>query len=137
MTFLIAYLMTALVFFAIDYVWLTQIAKEFYAAQLGDLMADDINYAVAGGFYLLYVGGIVYFCILPALAAGSFQLALINGALLGLLAYGTYDLTNLATIRGWPMMMAVVDMTWGTFLTGVSAAGGYLLTRTLGFGVQS
>lgn len=128
MTFLIAYAMTALVFFAIDVVWLTQIAGPFYFAQLGDLMRDDVLYGIAGAFYAFYVVGIVYFCVLPALKDGGWRLAAFNGALLGAIAYATYDLTNLATIKGWPPIVAVVDITWGAVLTATSAGLGYALT---------
>lgn len=131
MVHLKAYLATLVVFFALDFLWLGVVARGFYASQLGSLMRDDVNLLAAGGFYLAYVGGIVFFAVAPALSEGAWGRAAINGALLGLLAYGTYDMTNIATLKNWPTVMSVVDMGWGTLLTGVSALAGYLLARAL------
>lgn len=124
-----AYAAALIVFLGIDYVWLSHIADDYFTSQLGDLLRDDVNFAVAGGFYLAYVGGIVYFAVSPALEKRSWLRAAINGALFGLLAYGTYDMTNLATLRDWPVAMSIVDMAWGTALTGTSAAAGYFAAR--------
>ncbi len=118
-------------FLVIDLLWLGVVARRFYVAQLGSLMRARVNWAAAGGFYLVYVAGIVFFAVSPALAGSSWAIAAINGALLGLLAYGTYDMTNLATIKGWPLAMSVVDMAWGTLLSGACAAIGYLGTALL------
>jgi uncharacterized membrane protein len=127
--YLKAYAFTLIAFFAIDFVWLGIVARSFYRSQLGSLMSDDVNLLAAGGFYLFYVVGIVYFAVAPAIAEGSWMRAALNGALLGLVAYGTYDMTNLATIRGWPVAMSLVDLSWGAVLTCVSAILGFLLTR--------
>lgn len=126
-----AYFLTLFVFLAIDAVWLTQIAGPFYFEALGDLMREDVDYAVAGGFYLLYVAGVVYFAVAPALKVGSARLAFQNGAVLGLIAYATYDLTNLATLNGWPVIVAVIDIPWGTALTAATGGFGYLATRAV------
>lgn len=126
MPYMIAYISTAVVFFALDYLWLTRIAIGFYREQIGSLMLASPNFAAAGVFYLFYVVGVVYFAVMPAVSAGSLVTALINGALLGLLAYGTYDMTNLATLKGWSLQMSLVDMAWGAFLTATAAAAGYL-----------
>lgn len=131
MTYIMAYLATGFVFFAIDFVWLAYVAKTFYRAQLGGLMANEVNLSVAGVFYALYVAGIVIFAVVPALKSGELRGALMFGALFGFFAYATYDLTNLATIRGWPVVMSFVDMAWGTVLTATSATLGYLITRSL------
>ncbi len=128
MRYLIAYLATAVVFFAIDIVWLSQIAQSFYADALGPLMADPIRLDVAVAFYALYVVGVVIFAVAPGLEAGSARVALIRGALFGFFAYATYDLTNLATVQDWPWQVAAVDMPWGTFVTAVSAMGGCWVT---------
>ncbi|MBX3507933.1 DUF2177 family protein [Parvibaculum sp.] len=128
MTYAIAYVATAFVFLAIDYVWLAFIAKDFYARSIGHLMRDVPDLGAAAGFYLIYVAGVVFFAVLPA---ESWKGAVFRGALLGLLAYGTYDMTNLATLKGWPWKMAAVDMAWGTFLTATAALGGYLAIRNL------
>ena len=126
-----AYAVTLAAFLVIDLFWLGVVARRFYASQLGSLMRARINWAAAGGFYLAYVAGIVFFAVAPALAADSWATAAINGALLGLLAYGTYDMTNLATIKGWPLAMSVVDMAWGAVLTGACAMIGYVGTSLL------
>lgn len=128
MTYAIAYLATAFVFLAIDYVWLAYIAKDFYARSIGHLMREVPDFGAAAGFYLIYVAGVVFFAVLPA---ESWKGAALRGALLGLLAYGTYDMTNLATLKGWPWKMAAVDMAWGMFLTASAALGGYLAIRNL------
>ncbi|SDU34081.1 DUF2177 family protein [Stappia sp. ES.058] len=129
MSYAIAYLATAVVFFAIDYVWLTQVASSFYRDRLGALMADEVNFAVAGAFYIVYVIGIVIFAVSPALKSSSWQDALLYGCLFGFFAYATYDFTNLATLRDWPVVVTLVDVSWGTFVTGVSALAGYMIAR--------
>ena len=126
-----AYIATLVVFFGLDVLWLGVVARTFYASQLGGLMRDNINVAAAGGFYLAYVAGIVYFAVAPALVEGSLARAAVNGALLGLLAYGTYDMTNIATLKDWPVTMSLVDMGWGGLLTSASAVAGFLMTRAL------
>jgi uncharacterized membrane protein len=129
MTYIVAYLTTAVVFFVADYVWLGVVAKSFYRDRLGALMAEQVNMPVAGLFYLAFVLGIVIFAVAPALDAQSWWRALLFGALFGFFAYGTYDMTNWATLRDWPAIVSIVDLTWGTTLTGLSATAGYFLTR--------
>jgi len=129
MKYIKAYIFTAFTFLAIDAVWLGVVATDFFKSNIGHLMADAVNFPVAGGFYLLYAAGIVYFAIKPALAAQSAKTALINGALFGFFCYGTYDMTNLATLKDWPIIVAIVDISWGTVLTAVSALCGYALTK--------
>ena len=126
-----AYISTAVVFLVIDLFWLTKIANRFYSNELGDLLLDRPNIGVAIGFYLMYVVGIVIFAVAPALKIGSLQYAVIYGALFGLFAYATYDLTNLATLRNWSPTVSFVDLAWGTFLTGVSAGSGYAITNAI------
>jgi uncharacterized membrane protein len=123
--YLIAYAGTALVFFAIDMVWLTAIARSFYRDALGGLLLDPPNMIAAGLFYAVFIVGIVIFAVAPALAAGSWGRALLLGALFGFFTYATYDMTNLATLKGWPLKVVVVDILWGSALTGVSALAGY------------
>jgi len=129
--FLIAYVTTAIVFLAIDYVWLTQVATRFYYDRIGHLLMDKPNLAAAGVFYILYVVGIVIFAVAPALRSESVVTALMYGALFGFFTYATYDVTNYATLKNWPVIVAVVDVAWGTFLGAISATLGYLLTRLI------
>lgn len=128
---IIAYLCTAGVFLAIDFLWLGFVAKNFYANQLDHLMADQVSFAVAGGFYLVYAIGIVIFAVAPALENGQWTHALLYGALFGFFAYATYDFTNQATLKDWPVIVTIVDVSWGTFITGISATAGFFLTRLI------
>jgi uncharacterized membrane protein len=121
------YLLTIPVFFAIDMLWLGFIARNFYKTQLGHLLSPQVNWTAAVIFYLLYIAGILFFSVRPALAAESFLLALGYGALFGLLTYGTYDLTNMATLRNWPLLVTVVDMAWGTILSASVGGAAYLI----------
>lgn len=130
-TYGIAYIATGLVFLAIDSIWLSTMASRLYRPLLGDLLADGFNLAPAVAFYLIYIAGILYFAINPALGAGRWQTAALNGAVLGFVAYATYDLTNQATLRNWPTIITLADLAWGTVLTALSATGGYLITRKL------
>jgi uncharacterized membrane protein len=124
MRLVIAYATAAVVFLAIDLVWLGVVAKAFYRDQLGPLMAPSINWTAGLAFYVLYVAGLLVFVIEPALSHGArgWSQALLMGAFFGLVCYATYDLTNLATLRGWPAALSFLDMTWGAALTGVAAS---------------
>ncbi len=113
----LVYAITLPVFFAIDLVWLGVVARDFYRRQLGHLLSAQVNWPAAILFYLVFIAGIVFFAIRPALEAGSGLRALAYGAFLGFLAYSTYDLTNQATMRDWPTLVTVVDLAWGTVLT--------------------
>lgn len=119
------YLATLVVFFAVDMAWLGLAARSFYRRQLGFLMASSPNWPAAVVFYLLFVLGILVFVVLPGLQAGSLRTTLWRAALFGLITYATYDLTNLATVRDWPLLVAVVDMIWGTVLSMVVSLAGY------------
>lgn len=129
LTLLAAYGGAAVVFFAIDFLWLSVIAIGFYRSELGPLLLDQFNLAPAGVFYLFYVAGIVGFAIVPALSAQSWVWALVAGVALGLIAYGTYDMSNLATLKGWSAKLSIVDMIWGGTLTGAASLAGYWVAR--------
>ncbi len=123
--FLMSWGVTAIVFLVIDAVWLGLIAASFYRRELGVLMLDQPKLQVAALFYIGYTFAIVLLAAAPAARSGSLSQALLYGAVLGLAAYGTYDITNLATLKNWPGTMTLVDMAWGTFLTATAAAAGY------------
>lgn len=125
---LIGYGATALVFLAIDIVWLTVIARDIYQAEIGPLLRNPFLPVPAIAFYLLYMVGVLVFAVLPGLSGGGWTEALWRGALFGLCAYGTYDLTNLATLQGWTTRIALIDLAWGTTLTAVAAAAGTWIT---------
>lgn len=127
--YLLLYAATALIFFPLDFVWLSATGNKFYRAELGNLLLARPNMLVAGLFYLAYLVGVVVLISVPA--DGDVGKALLTGAVLGLVAYGTYDLTNLATVSGFSPKVAIVDMAWGAMLTAVSAAGGVWVARLL------
>ena len=112
------YGLCTIIFFAIDMLWLGFFARSFYKEKLGFILSDKVNWAAAIIFYLIYIGGILFFAVLPALREQSWTIALLNGAVLGALCYATYDLTNMATISQWPLIVVIVDIIWGIVLTG-------------------
>jgi uncharacterized membrane protein len=128
-TYAIAFPATGLVFLGIDAVWLSVVAPRLYRPLLGGMLLDRFNLLPALLFYLIYIFGIVFFAVAPALTVNHWALAATYGALLGLVAYSTYDLTNQATLQNWPIVVTIADLCWGTFLTAISATAGYLIVR--------
>lgn len=120
------------VFFAIDMVWLGLVAKNFYAKHIGFLMTPNVNWTAAIIFYLLFIVGTVVFVIQPALEQKSLVHALLYGALFGLITYATYDFTNLATIKNWPLIVTVVDLVWGMVLSASVSSFTYVIAVRLG-----
>ena len=120
------------VFFAIDMLWLGLVATNFYKSQIGFLMKSDINWTAAIIFYLLFVVGLVLFVIAPSVEKMSWTHALLFGALFGFFTYATYDLTNLATLKDWPLLVSIVDMLWGTILGGSVSVITYLIANKIG-----
>ncbi len=125
--FIKLYLIALPVFFGIDMLWLGLIAKNFYAKQIGFLMKSDINWTAAIVFYLLFIVGLVLFVIMPAVEKHSWLHALLFGALFGLISYATYDLTNLATLKDWPLFVTIVDLAWGATLGAIVSVITYLI----------
>lgn len=125
------YLLTVPVFFLIDIVWLGWLGRGFYKKQIGFILSDRINWWAAATFYLLYIAGILIFAVVPALEEGTLARAMWRGALFGFFTYATYDLTNMATIEGWPLPMVIVDILWGTLLCTCVAAGSFWAGRWL------
>jgi uncharacterized membrane protein len=126
----IAYVVTAGVFLASDYLWLNR-AMGFYQSSLGDLLAEKPNLFAAAALYLIYFSGIVVFTVMPAARNDAWSSAVMLGGLLGLVAFSTYDLTNLATLSRWPVTVTVVDMVWGTFVTALSSLAGFIAIQIL------
>lgn len=120
------------VFFAIDMIWLGLIANNFYKKHIGFLMTQEVNWIAALIFYLLFIAGLVVFVISPALEKSSLPTALLLGALFGLITYATYDLTNLATIKNWPLLVTVVDLLWGMTLSASVSAISFLIAKKVG-----
>ena len=123
--YLMTYGATLVAFLAIDFIWLGFVATRFYREQLGHMMLEKPLLGVAFAFYALYALGIVVFAVMPAMRDDAWRTAALLGALLGLVAYGTYDLTNFATLKSWPVTMTFVDMAWGMVLTAASATAGF------------
>ena len=130
--FLKLYFIALPIFFAADMIWLGVVAKNFYAKQIGFLMKANVNWAAAILFYLLFLAGLVVFVIAPAVEKESWERALLLGALFGLITYATYDLTNLATLKDWPLALTVVDLIWGMVLAGSVSVGTFLIARKFG-----
>jgi uncharacterized membrane protein len=125
---LILWLVVAVVFLCLDLIWLTWLGRGLYVSEIGGLLREKINFGAAIAFYLLYVTGTVFFAVRPSLG-GTLPEALALGAFFGLVAYGTYDLTNLAVAKGFTTRIALIDMAWGTFLTAVSTGAAHVASR--------
>ncbi len=126
------YLLTVPVFFLIDMIWLGFVARNFYKEQLHSLLSPQVNWTAALLFYFIYIAGILFFAVRPGLEAGSLARACLSGALFGFFTYATYDLTNLATLRDWPVLVSVVDIGWGTLLCTLVSGAAYLIGSRLG-----
>lgn len=131
MFWLKVYLLTVPVFFIIDIIWLGFVARNFYKTQLHHLLSPEVNWTAAIIFYLIYISGIIFFAVRPALDSGSLAKACLLGALFGFFTYATYDLTNLATLKNWPVLVAVVDIIWGTVLCLLVAGSAFLIAARL------
>ena len=129
MIHILLYISTAIVFLALDVVMLKKVMYPLFSANIGPMMLEDLRMGPAAVFYLFYVVGVVWFVSIPALNVGSIAQAFFAGAVLGALAYGTYEFTNFATLKGWTAQMVMVDVIWGAVLTGTSAAVGVAATK--------
>ena len=120
------------VFFALDMLWIGVVAKGFYAKQIGSLLKSDVNWLAAVLFYLLFIAGLVVFVITPSMQKGSWMHACLLGAFFGLVCYATYDLTNLAVAKNWPLLVTIVDLIWGAVLASAVSTITYLIAQKLG-----
>ncbi len=120
------------IFFAIDMMWLGVVAKNFYRSQIGTLMKSDPNWIAAIIFYLIFIVGLVVFVITPAVEKGSWTHALLFGALFGFVCYATYDLTNLAVAKDWPLLVTIVDLAWGAVLAASVSTATYFIASKIG-----
>ena len=128
---ILSYFLTVAVFFAVDMLWLGLIAKNLYARYLGNFLSDKVNWTAAISFYLLFIVGIFIFVIMPAVEKESWVRATLMGGLFGFIAYATYDLTNLATMKDWPYVIVIIDMLWGFVLTATVSVSGYFIVNWL------
>lgn len=125
------YMVSLIVFLAADFVWLAYISKNIYAKHLGYIMAENVVWWAAIVFYLLFVAGLVFFVISPALRRQSLEYAAYAGALFGLITYATYDLTNLATLKDWPIIITVLDLMWGAFVSTFTSSISYIVIKKM------
>lgn len=125
------YFITLVVFFAIDILWLGFVAKKLYRDALGFVMSDQPNWFAAIVFYLIFISGIVFFVISPAIEKDSWTYALFVGLFFGFITYATYDLTNLATLKNWPLRITIIDMIWGTTLGGSVSTISFFIMKLL------
>jgi len=130
--FIKLYFIALPILFIMDMLWLVLIARSFYVSQIGSLMKPDINWAAAIIFYLLFIIGLVVFAIMPGIAAGSWTKALMLGSFFGFISYATYDLTNLATLKDWPLLVSIVDLAWGAVLAGVVSTATFFIAHIIG-----
>ena len=128
---LIAYVATLVVFGVLDFVWLGFVAKDMYRSGIGHLMLDTPLWPAAIAFYLIYIVGLVIFGVRAGLESGEWTQALLYGALFGFFCYATYDLTNLATLKGWPVSIVIADLAYGTVASGIAVTAGFFITRAL------
>ncbi|MGM0379820.1 MAG: DUF2177 family protein [Bacillota bacterium] len=129
MNYIKSFLVTFSVFMVIDLIWLGVVAKNLYQKYLGYIMTSNINWIAAVIFYIIFVIGMLYFAIIPALDDMSLKKAIINGMAYGFITYATYDLTNLATLEDWPIFITIIDMIWGTTLAGLTTVISYLILK--------
>jgi uncharacterized membrane protein len=122
-------LISVAVFLSIDMIWLLVISKNLYAKYLGYLMTDQVRVGAAAIFYFIFVVGLLFFVITPALSKDRWTYALFAGMFFGLITYATYDLTNLAVVKDWPVAITIIDLIWGTFLSSATATVSFLLIR--------
>jgi uncharacterized membrane protein len=128
---IISYILTFVVFLMVDMLWLGILAKNLYKKYLGGFITDKVNWTAALIFYLIYVAGISIFVIYPAVNKGSAGNAILMGALFGVVTYATYDLTNLATLKGWPLSIVFIDICWGAVLSAIVGFSGYHIVKWL------
>jgi len=131
MDLIVQFFVAFAVFLVIDLVWLGFVAKKIYNRYLGYLLAENVNWVAAIVFYILFVMGMMYFVIIPAIDASSWTIALVSGAVYGFITYATYDLTNLSTVKGWPLQITIIDLIWGTSLSTLVSVISYFIIATI------
>lgn len=131
--FLKYYLVAFVVFFAIDLVWLGVVAKNMYKEHLGFIMSPNVNWVAAIGFYMVFIAGLIFFALNPAIEKNSIVYAILVGGFFGFITYATYDMTNLATLKDWPVFITVVDIIWGTVLCSLTTTVSFLVLKFLGW----
>lgn len=131
--YLILYFLTLVVFLVIDFFWLGIVAKNLYQREVGELLSKKVRIAPAFLTYILLSFGMFFFAVLPALKEGGLEMALVRGALFGLISYGVYDLTNLSTLAEWTVKVSVIDILWGIFISTLTSLASFKIGRFFGF----
>ena len=131
MKYIYLYIITFVVFLAIDFIWLNFIAKNIYATKIGHLLAENPKLFPALIFYLVFIVGVIIFAVFPGYEAQNIWKTVMLGALFGFLTYSTYDLTNLATLKNWPVSVTIIDLIWGTSISTVTSVAGYYIAMAL------
>lgn len=131
MKYIYLYLITFVVFFVIDFIWLKFVASGFYSTKIGHLMASEPKLLPALIFYLIFVVGVIVFAVLPGYESQNLWKTIMLGALFGMLSYSTYDLTNLATLKDWPTSITIIDIIWGTSVSTTTSIAGYYIATLL------
>lgn len=126
--FVVAFGVTAVVFLILDAIWLGVISRNLYQREIGELLLPKPNFGAAAVFYVIYLVGLVYFCVVPGVAGHSVSRGLLNGAMFGIVAYATYDLTNLATLKGWSTTLVFIDIAWGAVASAAASAVAVAIT---------
>jgi uncharacterized membrane protein len=119
---IVAFAVTAVVFLILDAIWLGLISRNLYQREIGELLLPKPNFSAAAVFYVIYIAGLVYFCVVPGVVEQSAMRGLLNGAIFGIVAYATYDLTNLATLKGWSTALVFIDIAWGAVASAIASA---------------
>ena len=132
MNYIKMYIVTLIIFFAIDIIWLGFIAKDIYKEYLGFIMGEQTNWIAAIVFYMVYIIGLIFFALNPALQKDSLIYAALVGGFFGLITYATYDMTNLATLKDWPIFITAIDITWGTLLCSATSSISFIILRAMG-----
>ena len=130
-TIILTYIAMLIFFLLVDYVMIIKFINPMFQANIGGLIKDQFNVLAAGIFYLFYVTGVYWFGTLAGLRSGSVLTAVLSGAFLGLLAYGTFEITNFSMLKGWTIQMVIVDTLWGGILGGATAGVGYYVSRAI------
>ena len=128
-TYIIAYLVTLIVFVAVDFIWLSSMANRLYRPVMGDMLAPNFRVAPAVVFYLIYAIGLTFLAVRPGLISGSLATAVLQGAAVGFMAYITYDLTNQSTLKNWSTTLTIADTAWGTIASAIAAGAGHWVTE--------
>ena len=131
MEFVASYLASLILFLIIDVLWIKTVMRPIFERSIGSIMLEDPRMGPAAAFFLVYLAGVTFFAVVPAVEVGSWTVAALHGMFLGIIAYGTYDATNFATLKGWTLKMSAIDTAWGGFISAIAATAGYFVVQAM------